>query len=87
MAVTDATTREVLAQVPLFSLMEGDERSVLAEHMETREFPTGQLIFARGDVGDSLMVVRKGLVQLFVETTEGTRVSSAISGPVRCSAS
>src|SRR5262245_18561977 len=74
MAATDATTHETVAQVPLFSLMNADERHALAEHMEAPCIPKGQTIFAHGDVGDSLMVVHSGLVQVFVETTEGKRL-------------
>jgi uncharacterized membrane protein len=81
MAAIDATTHETLAQVPLFSLMDAEERRALAEHMEARHVPKGRLIFARGDVGDSLMVVRTGLVQVFVETTEGTRLVLGELGP------
>jgi CRP/FNR family transcriptional regulator, cyclic AMP receptor protein len=81
MGAADATTLEILAQVPLFSLMDGDERRALAEHMAAREFAKGQTIFTRGDVGDSLMVVRRGVIQLFVETSEGARIVLGDLGP------
>jgi len=74
MSAPDAAVPETLAQVPLFALMSADERSALAEPMQARAYAKGQTIFTRGDVGDSLMVVERGRVEVFVETTEGTRV-------------
>jgi uncharacterized membrane protein len=64
----------MLAQAPLFSLMNDDERSALAEQMESRSVSKGETIFNRGDVGDSLMLVSRGRIQIFIETTEGTKV-------------
>jgi CRP/FNR family transcriptional regulator, cyclic AMP receptor protein len=81
MGVADATTHEILAQVPLFSLLDADERRTVAEHMDTRAFPKGHTIFTRGDVGDSLMVVRQGLVQIFVPSREGARIVLGDLGP------
>lgn len=69
-----ATTAGMLAEAPLFSLMDEEERSALAERMEARSLSKGETIFTRGDAGDSLMLVSKGRIQIFIETTEGTKV-------------
>jgi uncharacterized membrane protein len=69
-----ATTSGILAEVPLFSLMDEDERAALAERMEAREFSKGETLFTHGDVGDSLMVIHRGRVQVYVENTEGVKI-------------
>ncbi|MDP9268551.1 MAG: DUF1003 domain-containing protein [Acidobacteriota bacterium] len=69
-----ATIAAMLAEAPLFSLMDDEERSALAERMESRSISKGETIFTRGDVGDSLMLVSQGRIQVHIETTEGTKV-------------
>lgn len=69
-----ATTAGMLADVPIFSLMDDDERAMLAERMEVREFSKGETIFNHGDAGDSLMIIKTGRVQVYVESTEGQKI-------------
>jgi len=69
-----ATTAGMLAEAPLFALMDEDERAALAERMESRSVSKGETIFTRGDVGDSLMLLTRGRIQIYIETTEGTKV-------------
>jgi len=69
-----ATTAAMLEGPQLFSLMDQEERTALAERMESREVSKGETIFTRGDAGDSLILITKGRIQIFIETTEGTKV-------------
>jgi CRP/FNR family transcriptional regulator, cyclic AMP receptor protein len=69
-----STTAAMLAEVPLFAQMDGDERALLAERMEVLQVSKGETVFSHGDVGDSLMIVRLGRVQVFVENTEGEKI-------------
>ncbi|HSE50087.1 MAG TPA: DUF1003 domain-containing protein [Terriglobales bacterium] len=69
-----ATTTGMLADVPIFSLMDEDERALLAERMEVREVSKGETIFHHGDAGDSLMIIKSGRVQVYVENTEGQKI-------------
>jgi uncharacterized membrane protein len=69
-----STTPTMLAEVPLFSLMDEEERALLSERMEVQQFSKGETIFAFGDAGDSLMVVRQGRVQVYLENTEGVKI-------------
>src|SRR4051812_28018714 len=69
-----ATTAGMLAEVPLFSLMDEEERHALAERMDERSVSKGETIFSHGDAGDSLMVVSSGKVQVYVENTEGVKI-------------
>ena len=69
-----ATTTGMLADVPIFSLMDEDERALLAERMEVREVSKGETIFHHGDAGDSLMIIKSGRVQVYLENTEGQKI-------------
>jgi uncharacterized membrane protein len=65
------TTTEVLAEVPLFALLDEHERGVLAERVDFVEFKAGDTIFKVGDPGDSMYVIMTGDVQLSVKTKTG----------------
>jgi uncharacterized membrane protein len=69
-----STAPNMLAEVPLFSLMDEEERALLADRMELVQFSKGETIFSNGDAGDSLMVVRAGRVQVYLENTEGVKI-------------
>ena len=69
-----STTPNLLAEVPLFSLMDAEERALLTERMEVLQVSKGETIFSHGDAGDSLMVVRAGRVQVYLENTEGVKI-------------
>jgi CRP/FNR family cyclic AMP-dependent transcriptional regulator len=56
----------VFAEVPIFSLLDADERAVLAEHVELRRFAPRQRIYRAGDAGEKAYVMLKGRVQVVV---------------------
>ncbi|MGH9649967.1 MAG: cyclic nucleotide-binding domain-containing protein, partial [Terriglobales bacterium] len=65
---------EMLAEVPLFALLDAKERATLAEVLEKKRFDKGDTIFHYGDPGDCLYLVREGRVQVFVENYEGDKI-------------
>jgi CRP/FNR family transcriptional regulator, cyclic AMP receptor protein len=65
---------QLLNEVPLFALLDEQERATLAERMETVTFPAGRTLFHRGDPGDSLYVVRSGEVEIFFKNDTGERI-------------
>ena len=69
-----AADAEFLKQVPLFALMDEDERKTLAERMEGRCLDKGETVFAAGDAGDSVVVIREGRLQVYVQSTEGNKI-------------
>ena len=69
-----STNAAVLADIPMFSLLDDDERATLAELLETHHYSRGQTIFQYGDAGDTLYIVRTGRVQVFVENNEGEKI-------------
>jgi len=65
---------ELLAEVPLFALLDPAERESLAARLERIEAPAGKVLFNRGDPGDALYVVCKGVVELFFKNDTGERI-------------
>jgi CRP/FNR family transcriptional regulator, cyclic AMP receptor protein len=65
---------QLLTEVPIFSLLDEQERATLAERVETVTFASGTVLFNRGDPGDSLYVVRSGAVELFFKNDTGERI-------------
>src|SRR4051794_6678668 len=76
-----ATTAEVLAEVPLFALLDDQERSVLAERVEVVHFKAGETIFNVGDPGASMYVLKSGDVEVIVKTKTGEPVILERPGP------
>jgi uncharacterized membrane protein len=69
-----ADTIDMLAYVPLFALLDDEERTALAGVLEVARFPKGQALFSAGDVGGALYLVNVGLVRVFIENNEGAQV-------------
>ena len=64
----------MLAEVPIFALLDETERSTLADRVDIESYPRGKTLFSVGDPGDSLYIVTRGLVELFVTKDDGTKV-------------
>jgi uncharacterized membrane protein len=56
----------VFADIPIFSLLDADERAVLADQVEMRRFPARHRIYRAGDPGDKAYVVVTGKVDVIV---------------------
>jgi CRP/FNR family transcriptional regulator, cyclic AMP receptor protein len=69
-----STNISMLAEIPMFSLLDHDERTTLSELMTEESFAVGQKIFNVGDLGDSLYIVRRGRVQVYVEDDLGESI-------------
>jgi CRP/FNR family transcriptional regulator, cyclic AMP receptor protein len=72
---------EVLAEVPLFQLLDADERAALAAKVESVLAPEGKVLFSYGDPGDSLYIVREGEVEIFFKNDTGDRIVLERPGP------
>lgn len=67
------TRNEILADIPLFALLDDQERTTLAERIDEASFTAGTTIFATGQPGDTMYVVRSGEVEIFFTTDTGER--------------
>ena len=68
------TNAEVLADVPMFAMLDDQERAVLAERLDVETHKAGTPMFNRGDPGDALYVVREGEVEIWVKNDTGERM-------------
>ena len=68
------TPADLLAEVPLFALLDSEERALLAARLDRIEAPAGKTLFLRGDPGDALYVVCSGEVELFFKNDTGERI-------------
>jgi CRP/FNR family cyclic AMP-dependent transcriptional regulator len=64
----------MIGEVPIFGLLDDEEREALAQMMDCRDFKEGQSIFHYGDAGGEIFILRNGRVELFVESTDGQKI-------------
>mgnify|MGYP002789399261 CR=1 FL=1 len=69
-----STNAQILAAVPLFALLDEQERALLAERVDEVRFDAGETIFHYGDPGDSMYVIVGGTVDLTVKTKTGENI-------------
>src|SRR6185436_3934904 len=56
----------VFEDIPIFSLLDADERAVLAEQVELRRFHARQRIYKTGEPGEKAYVMLTGKVEVVV---------------------
>ena len=72
---------ELLAQVPLFSLLDAEERGVLAAHVEMRQFDRNQVIYRGGDAGGRAYVLIEGRARVTLVDVDQQEVVVDEPGP------
>jgi uncharacterized membrane protein len=75
------TDVDILAEVPLFHQLSPDDRARLASRIDVERVKAGTQMFAHGDPGGSLYVVRTGVVELFFKNDTGERITLETVGP------
>ncbi len=68
------STADTIAEVPLFSLLDEQERIALAERVDLVKMPAGQVIFSYGDPGDSMYIIRAGRVEISFKNDTGEKI-------------
>jgi CRP/FNR family transcriptional regulator/CRP/FNR family cyclic AMP-dependent transcriptional regulator len=71
----------LLQSVPLFASLPGAELRTIAAHVVSRAYRRGEIIFFRGDPGETLYVVQEGRVKISLPGLEGTDITLAVLGP------
>jgi CRP/FNR family cyclic AMP-dependent transcriptional regulator len=69
-----STTVTMIGDVPIFGLLDDEEREALAQMMDCRNFKEGETIFHYGDPGGEIFILSTGRVELFVESMEGQKL-------------
>lgn len=79
--MSDTDASELLKNVPLFALLDEQERGVLAQRVEVVERKKGEMLFRQNDSGGALFVVIEGEVEMFVTTHTGDRLVVDVATP------
>jgi CRP/FNR family transcriptional regulator, cyclic AMP receptor protein len=69
-----STTVTMIGEVPIFELLDAEEREALAQMMDCRDYKASETIFHYGDAGGHIFILRSGCVELFVESTDGEKI-------------
>lgn len=64
----------LLAEVPLFQLLDLEERMELTGHLEVVKFPAGHIVFNYGEPGDAIYIVRSGAAELSFYNDTGEKI-------------
>src|SRR5260370_20970801 len=72
-----SATATMIGEVPIFELMDDNERADLARRMDCRDFKKGDVIFEYGDPGGEIFILRNGNVEVFVQTCQSQRIGLA----------
>ena len=75
---TQDDTRQFLAESELFSEIPEDARAGLAPAAQPRLVSADEVVFKRGDEGDSFFVVAKGKVSITLELPSGSQEVSTL---------
>lgn len=69
-----STNVAMVGEVPIFELLDDEEREALSQMMDARDFKSGETIFSYGEPGGEIYILRSGRVELFVEADDGERI-------------
>jgi CRP/FNR family transcriptional regulator, cyclic AMP receptor protein len=64
----------LLTGIDMFELLKEEDRSALANVVDTIRLKAGETLFEAGEPGDSLFIVRSGSVELFIKDTAGQKI-------------
>src|SRR6266487_1957655 len=76
-----SVTTQRLAEIPLFSHMDDEERSELRSLMSERLFQAGQLVMRAGEEGSSFQIIERGEIEIWLTDTDGKKVVLDVLGP------
>ena len=64
----------LLSEVPLFQLLDDEERAALATHLDEVKFPGGHVVFNYGEPGDAMYIVRAGKAEMSFRNDTGEKI-------------
>lgn len=69
-----------IANAPLFSILTDDERRVLGDQFQIRQFAEGETLYSQGEMPQAMYLVKSGVVRLVESGTAGDKVLATL-GP------
>ena len=64
-------TAQLLAEIPLFSTMDDEERKQLRAIMRERSFQPGQIVMSASDPEAAFLIVEEGELEVWLSDTDG----------------
>jgi CRP/FNR family transcriptional regulator, cyclic AMP receptor protein len=77
----NAAIKDLLAVTPLFTGASAADISALAERAHRVKLPAKSTLFRKGDVGDRLYLLIKGMINIGAVSADGRDVAYALIGP------
>ena len=74
-------TTKLLAEIPLFSNMDDNERAEVRSIMTERIYQPGQQVMTVGDVSCAFNIIERGEVEIWLTDTDGKKVVLDVLGP------
>ncbi len=74
-------TAQLLAEIPLFSTMDDEERKQLRAIMRERSFQPGQVVMSANDPEASFLIIEEGELEVWLSDTDGKKVVLEVLGP------
>ena len=78
MSLASANTFKTLAQVVLFAGLPPDDLAALGGSLRYRRYARGEIIFLRGDPGESLFLIESGTVKISLTSPDGKEMMLAV---------
>jgi CRP/FNR family cyclic AMP-dependent transcriptional regulator len=75
-----ATEADLLQRVPLLAALTDTDRQALARSASRRRYWRGDIIFLKDDDGNSLFIVARGSVRIYVPSAQGADLTLAVLG-------
>lgn len=72
---TDDGIDKLMARIPLFAAMTADELRYLSSVARSHLFPSGKPMLHQGQDGDSLFILREGLLSVSIKQEDGTELN------------
>ncbi|MBI3739977.1 MAG: DUF1003 domain-containing protein [Chloroflexi bacterium] len=71
---------DLFNEVPIFSLLDADERQVLARQVSVRKFKKGEIVFRAGAAGGYSYLIQKGEVRVSIADANGEEIVLDVAG-------
>ncbi len=75
------TSAELLQRVPFLAALAPSDMETLARSVARRRFRKGDVIFQKEDPGQSVFIIERGSIRIYLPSPQGTDLTLAVLGP------
>jgi len=72
---------KLLARVPFLAALPAEDLDWLAKRLQRKSVPRGEIVFNKEDPGQSLFVIERGSVRIFIPGVQGSDLTLAVLAP------